>query len=134
MVGQRLYSNKIAETPKATYIQIVDSDLREFFKCRNTFKNLCRAKCLSLERKRRSELVDCLRNPQKFWKHLKSTVKSRKTVSSVIPGVIWFDYFKTLFKDDQATNDTLHNDIFDFMSEQKDSSLDATITNEEFIN
>ena len=107
----------------------------EYFKCRNTFKTLCRAKRLPLEKKCRSEFVDCRRNPQKFLKHLKSTVRSRKTESSVIPGVTWFDYFKKIFKDDQATNDTLHNDTFDFMSEQKDgSSLDVTITNEEIIN
>ena len=88
-----------------------------------------------LDRKRCSELVDCRRNSQQFWKHLRSTVRSRKTESTIIQGVTWFDYFKKLFKDDQATNDTLHNDTFNFMSEQKDgSSLNVTITNEEIIN
>jgi hypothetical protein len=109
----------------------LDSDFKEYIKSRNIFKNLTRAKRLSLECARRKKLIECRKNPNDFWKCIKKSLPNNNTSDNNIPGHEWKTYFENLFSADHMPN-TAEPDIFDDIENREDDSmLDTEISEAE---
>ena len=76
----------------------LDSDLRLFKDCRNSFKTYFRMKECDYQRKNRLELVNSMTNPGNFWKTLKKC-KPINHIDDSISNDEWFQYFHNLLFD-----------------------------------
>ena len=111
------------------------TDFEEYIHYRNTFKNMCRAKRLTLERTKRTSLIDNRHNPNNFWKNIKSQNKNTQinNYADNVPSDKWFEYFKSLFSTDRINEPPMESILDELQQERNDADLDCKITNDEII-
>lgn len=111
----------------------MNSDLQRYLQCRTIFRNLCRAKRLRMESKRRTELLEDNNIPKSFWSKIKRAGNSKTRVDSTITGEAWEQYFTELFKADPNTVYSDEHYLYRIRQHCDDSPLDNEISEAEII-
>ena len=110
------------------------TDLQSYINSKNIFKNMCRAKRLSVQCKHRQELLENRKRPAAFWKSVKCDTRTKGDSYEKIPANDWFSYFKTLFSNSENTSITDSERLDHVASETRNNDiLDDPITSEEII-
>ncbi len=107
-------------------------DLDIYLTSKNVFKNLCRAKCLSLKRQRRNLLIENNKNPRCFGKSIKHASDRENCNTNVIDADIWREYFEKLFSDTYYNH--VYENMFVSVRDTRDNDiLDCEITDNEIV-